>query len=87
MRNLRAIVPLAFFVALFPVIALAQQEQSWEVQSLNKVIPGAPEGRVEYDMASGTARGTNIFVKYGERDAYGGQRHVELADRRGGGGW
>jgi LPS-assembly protein len=65
MRNLRAIVPLAFFVALFPVIALAQQEQGWEVQTLNQIIPGAPEGRVEYDMASGTASGTNVFVKYG----------------------
>ena len=58
MRNLRAIVPLAFFTALFPVIALAQQEQGWEVKSLNEIIPGAPEGHVEYDMASGAAKGT-----------------------------
>jgi LPS-assembly protein len=65
MRNLRAIVPIVFFAAFFPVIALAQQEQGWEVQTLNQIIPGAPEGRVEYDMASGTARSTNVFVKYG----------------------
>jgi hypothetical protein len=65
MRNPCAIVLLAFFAALFPVIALAQQEQGWEVKSIHEVIPGAPEGRVEYDMASGAARGTNIFVKYG----------------------
>ena len=65
MRNLRAIVPLAFFAALFPITALAQQEPGWEVRALNKVIPGAPEGRVEY-LASGMARGTNVFVKYGD---------------------
>jgi len=65
MRNLRAIVPLIFLAAFFPVIAPAQQEQGWEVKSLHEVIPGAPEGRVEYDMASGAAKGTNVFVKYG----------------------
>ena len=65
MRNLRTIVPLIFLTALFPVIAPAQQEQGWEVKALNEVIPGAPEGRVEYDMTSGVARGTNVFVKYG----------------------
>jgi LPS-assembly protein len=65
MRNPRIIVPLVFFTALFPVIALAQQEPVWEVQALNQVIPGAPEGSVVVNMADGTATGTNVFVKYG----------------------
>jgi lipopolysaccharide assembly outer membrane protein LptD (OstA) len=67
MRKLPAIAPLIFFIAVFPFISSAQQEPSWEVQALNQIIPGLPEGRVEYDMASGLARGTNgIYVKYGD---------------------
>ncbi|MGA3283796.1 MAG: LPS assembly protein LptD [Verrucomicrobiota bacterium] len=66
MRKLPAIAPLVFFVAVFPFVAPAQEQPSWEVQALNQIIPGLPEGRVEYDMASGLARGTNgIYVKYG----------------------
>jgi lipopolysaccharide assembly outer membrane protein LptD (OstA) len=67
MRRLPAIIPLIFLVAVLPFIALAQTEESWEVQALNQIIPGTPEGQVEYDMTSGLARGTNgIFVKYGD---------------------
>jgi len=66
MRKLPAIVPLAFFAAVFPLVSSAQQEESWAVQVLNRIIPGLPEGRMEYDLASGLARGTNgIYVKYG----------------------
>ena len=47
--------------------AIAQEEQSWEVQALNQIIPGTVEGRVDYDMSSGLATGTNgVFVRYGE---------------------
>ena len=46
--------------------AIAQEEQSWEVQALNQIIPGTVEGRVDYDMGSGLATGTNgVFVRYG----------------------
>ncbi len=65
MRRLSAIAPLVFFAAVFPFIARAQEQPSWEVQALNQIIPGAPEGHVEYDLASGLATGTNVFVKYG----------------------
>jgi lipopolysaccharide assembly outer membrane protein LptD (OstA) len=66
-RRRPAIAPLIFLVAVFPFIASAQTEESWEVMALSKIIPGTPEGQVEYDMTSGLARGTNgIFVKYGD---------------------
>ena len=46
--------------------AMAQEEPSWEVQALNQIIPGTVEGRVDYDMGSGLATGTNgVFVRYG----------------------
>ena len=66
MRKLPAIVLLVFFMAAFPFIALAQEQPSWEVQALNQIVSGAPVGNVTFDMASGTAHGTNgVFVKYG----------------------
>jgi len=64
-RRRPAIFLLVFFATLFPVIVLAQQEPGWEVEALNQIMQGAPEGGVTYDMASGTAIGTNVFVKYG----------------------
>ncbi|MGD0252365.1 MAG: hypothetical protein ABSC01_06670 [Verrucomicrobiota bacterium] len=66
MRKLSAIAPLIFFAAVFPFVSSAQQEETWEVQALNRIIPGLPEGDFEYDMASGLAHGTNgIYVNYG----------------------
>ncbi|MGH7950828.1 MAG: LPS-assembly protein LptD [Limisphaerales bacterium] len=62
----RAIASLVFLFAIFPFVASAQEQPSWEVLALNKIIPGAPEGHVNYDMASGTASGTNICVRYGD---------------------
>jgi len=32
------------FAMLLPVAVLAQTEQGWDVESLDKVIPGAPTG-------------------------------------------
>ena len=67
-RRRPAITPLIYFIAVFPFIASAQPEESWEIQALNRIIPGSPEGGVFYDLASGLARGTNgTYVKY--RDA------------------
>lgn len=60
--------------ALFPSVILAQPQnailgqpsgQAWIVEGQDQAIPGAPKGGVEYDLASGTAIGTNIFIKYG----------------------
>ncbi|MGA9779287.1 MAG: LPS-assembly protein LptD [Limisphaerales bacterium] len=60
-----AIFLLILLATLCPVIVLAQQEQGWELEGLNQVIPGAPEGGVTWDFATTNAIGTNIFVKYG----------------------
>ena len=46
--------------------AAAQEEASWEVQSLNRILPGTVEGQVFYDVAGGTATGTNgVYIRYG----------------------
>jgi lipopolysaccharide assembly outer membrane protein LptD (OstA) len=66
MRSLPAIASLAFLIAAFPSVARAQEQPAWEIQALNQIIPGAPEGNVEYDVATGAWRGTNVFVKYGD---------------------
>ncbi len=59
-------IALFFFVIVTAFSAAAQEEAAWEVQSLNQVLPGTPEGQVFYDIAAGTATGTNgIFVRYG----------------------
>jgi lipopolysaccharide assembly outer membrane protein LptD (OstA) len=67
MRRLPAIVPFVFLAAVCPLVSAAGQPTQWEVRALNQIIPGGPEGRVEYDMTAGTAHGTNgVFVKYGD---------------------
>jgi hypothetical protein len=55
---------LVLFAALSPVIVSAQQEQ-WEIEGQNRVIPGAPEGGVTYSFATDTGAATNIFIQYG----------------------
>lgn len=66
MRSLPAIALRIFLFAAIPFISFAQEQPSWEVQALNQIIPGLPEGNVTYDLSSGLAEGTNgIFVKYG----------------------
>ncbi len=46
MRKLSAIVPLIFFIAAFPFISLAQEQESWEVGALNRILPVAKIGSV-----------------------------------------
>lgn len=66
MRKFPAIAAPAFFSLVFPFVVLAQEPESWEVQALNQIVPGAPVGKIDFYMASNTARGTNgVFVKYG----------------------
>ena len=66
-RRRPAIAPLIFLIAVFPLISSAQPEESWEIQALNRILPGSPEGGVFYDLVSGLTRGTNgICVKYGD---------------------
>jgi len=66
MKPFSAIALIFFFATLAVFSVAAQEAQSWEVQSLSKIIPGTVEGKVDYDLASGTATGTNgVYVKYG----------------------
>ena len=68
MRRLSAISALIFFGAIFPLISFAQEQPSWEIWSLNQIIPGAPNGSVDYE--GDTATGTNgICVKCTTRTA------------------
>ena len=64
MTRVHAIFLLVLFAALFPTAVLAQQEQ-WEIEGQDKIIPGAPQGSVTYDLQSGIGTGTNIFIQYG----------------------
>jgi LPS-assembly protein len=64
MRKFPAIAALAFLCAIFPFIALAQEQPVWDIQALNNIIPGLPVGSIM--MQGDTATGTNgVYVKYG----------------------
>jgi LPS-assembly protein len=64
MRKLPSIFALILFAAIFFHSTLAQGQPTWDVQALNNIIPGTPEGSVT--MTSTTATGTNgVFVQYG----------------------
>ena len=55
-----------FLCALFfsPAV-FAQDESAWVVKTLDQVIPGAVQGKVDYDFATGTATYTHgVFVSY-----------------------
>jgi len=59
-------IALIFSAASLSFSAAAQEAESWEVQALNRILPGTVEGHVDYDMATGSATGTNgVFVRYG----------------------
>ena len=58
-------IALIISATILAVSAAAQDEAAWEVQALSRILPGLAEGRVDYDMATGTATGTNgVFVSY-----------------------
>ena len=64
-RRRSVLVALAFLCAVFPLAALAQPEEAWEVMALNRILPGSAEGSVSYE--NGLLIGTNgIYVKYGD---------------------
>lgn len=65
MRKLPAIVPLVFLIAAVPFISLAQEQQSWEVGALNKILPGTSVGSVFFE--NGVWHGTNgVYVTRGD---------------------
>ena len=64
MRHFPAIALFAWLTAFFPTAALAQQMPTWEIKSLNQVIPGGPDATIT--MQGGMFTATNgVFVKYG----------------------
>jgi lipopolysaccharide assembly outer membrane protein LptD (OstA) len=66
MKKLPVIVPLIFLFAAFPFISRAE-EPVWDIRALNQIFTNAPEGRMDYDMATGIAHWTNgLYVKYGD---------------------
>ena len=66
MRKFPAIVALAFLCAILPLAGWAQEQPSWEVWALNRIIPGAPEGTIDFGLSDNTASGTNgICIRYG----------------------
>ena len=67
MIKFSAIALFVFSCAVFPFTTLAQESDSLEIKALNQIIPGLPEGQVEFDMASSTAHYTKgIFVRNGD---------------------
>jgi LPS-assembly protein len=65
MKSFPAIV-LFFFAIAAAFAAAGPSEESWEVESLNRVLPGSVEGGIYFDYAAGTAMGTNgVFIHYG----------------------
>jgi len=61
-----AIPALVFCAALFSVSVSAQDRPAWDIRALSQIVPGAPEGVLDADPASGVTVCTNgIYVNYG----------------------
>ena len=59
-------IALVFSVLTLAFSAVAQNEGAWEVQALSQILPGTVEGKVDYDLAAGTATGKDgVFIRYG----------------------
>ncbi len=56
--------------ALLTFSAAAQEKNSWDVQALNQILPGAPTGQVWFDLATGLGWGTNgVYINYNNGEA------------------
>ena len=66
MRKIPAIAALALLSVVFPFMTLAQEESPWDIRTLHDIIPGSPEGRMDYDPASGVVHYTQgICINHG----------------------
>ncbi len=66
MRKFSAIAAFAFLSLILPFIAVAQEEQAWDIRALHQIIPDSPVGDVWGDINSHMYYGTNgVFVKNG----------------------
>jgi hypothetical protein len=67
MTKLPAILPLIFFAVVLSPAAFAQDEAGWEIMALNQIIPGAVEGKVDYNFTNNTATySSGVFVHFGD---------------------
>ena len=67
MTKLPAILALIFCAVVFSPAVVAQEESEWVIKTLDQVLPGAVEGKVDYDFATGTATYSHgVFVHYGD---------------------
>jgi LPS-assembly protein len=63
MRPLPAIAALAFLSLAFPLITLAQEAPTWDIEALNQIIPGLKAGSIM--MQGNKVVGTNgVYVNY-----------------------
>lgn len=70
MTKFPAMLALVLVAALISVSASAQDEPALDVEPLNQVIPGSPEGSLTYNRGTGMFVGTNgIFVSYKSGEA------------------
>jgi LPS-assembly protein len=77
MKQLSAIALICLLFLAFA--ASAQEEQSWEVLALSRIIPGTIEGKVDYDPVSGTASGTNgLYVRFGNTSLIANSATVDM---------
>jgi LPS-assembly protein len=68
MRQFPAIAALAFLPVIFPLMVSAEEQSTWDIQSLNHIIPGGPIGHItmQGDPRTGTILGTDgVYVKNG----------------------
>jgi LPS-assembly protein len=66
MRQLSAIAPFVYLFAVLPFASFAQEQDAWEIQALNQVVPGLNvTGQIIFTQTN--AVGTNgVFVSYGD---------------------
>ena len=66
MRQFPAIAALVFLPVIFPLAAIAEEPATWDIRALNQIIPGGPEGRMDYDPVTGVVHySSGIYVKQG----------------------
>ena len=71
-----ALILLGGFLAMS---AAAQEAPGWEIQALSKLIPGMPEGKVDYDPNTKIASYTNgVYVAYGNEQLTADSASVDM---------
>ena len=70
MRRLPAIIAPIFLAVMTALSTRAQESEAWEVRALSQIIPGLPQGEMEYDSKTGAIVWTNGFcISYTNQEA------------------